>query len=171
MHESTLSRWSSNITKFLGYVAAVGIFSLMALVFTSVFFRYVLNRPILATEDMMAILLGITIFTAVPQVTLNRSHISVELFVAPFRKFPRLDRLRKLLIDLGVVCMSAYMGYLMLLQASRQFDRETESFVMEWPLWPATAVFSVLIFLGGILFAIRGWRDKGKGDSNEGLDL
>lgn len=143
----------------------------MALVFISVFFRYVLNQPILATEDMMAILLGVTIFTAVPQVTLNRSHISVELFVAPFRKFPKLDLLRKVLIDIGVICMSVYMGYLMLLQATRQFDRETESFVMEWPLWPATAVFAVLIFIGAILFSVRAWRDKGRGGSNEGLDL
>lgn len=171
MQESALVKWSNKIAKYLGYVAAAGIFSLMALVFMSVFFRYVLNKPILATEDMMAILLGVTIFTAVPQVTLGRSHISVELFVAPFRKFPMLDLLRKILIDLGVICMSIYMGYLMLLQATRQFDRETESFVMEWPLWPATAVFSVLIFIGGILFSIRAWRDKGQGNTNKGIDL
>jgi len=134
MDDNALAIWSNRITKYLGYIAAAGIFSLMALVFTSVFFRYVLNSPILATEDMMAILLGVTIFTAVPRVTVGRSHITVELFVAPFRKFPALDRARKILIDLGIIAMSFYMGYLMYLQASRQYDRETESFVMEWPL-------------------------------------
>jgi len=143
----------------------------MALVFTSVFFRYVLNKPILATEDMMAILLGVTIFTAVPRVTLGRSHITVELFIALFRKFPALDGARKILIDIGVILMSFYMCYLMYLQASRQFDRETESFVMEWPLWPATAAFSVLIFIGAVLFAIRALYDKDRSDSKDGLDL
>ncbi len=171
MDESSLSRWSAWITTALGYVAAAGIFALMALVFVSVFFRYVLNSPILATEDMMAILLGVTIFTAVPRVTLNRSHITVELFVAPFRKFPALDRARKLVIDICVIGMTFYMGYLMYLQASRQFDRETESFVMEWPLWPATAAFAVLICIGGALFGLRAWRDKGNADANGGLDL
>lgn len=171
MHESTLSKWSGRVAKFLGYIAAAGIFSLMALVFTSVFFRYVLKQPILATEDMMAILLGVTIFTAVPQVTLGRSHITVELFVAPFKKFPAINRARKILIDIGIVCMSVYMGTLMVIQATRQFDRETESFVMEWPLWPGTAVFAILIFIGGVLFAIRAWRDKGHSNSSDGMDL
>lgn len=171
MNKNILTTWPTRIAKILGYVAAAGIFSLMALVFTSVFFRYVLNAPILATEDMMAILLGITIFTAVPRVTLDRSHISVELFVAPFRKFPRIDRVRRILIDIGIIMMSFYMAYVVYLQASRQFDRETLSFVMEWPLWPATTAFTVLIVMGALLFANRAWRDKGQDESKGGLDL
>ena len=144
----------------------------MALVFISVFFRYVLNQPILATEDMMAVLLGVTIFTAVPRVTVGRKHITVELFVALFRLFPKLDLARRLLIDIGIICVTFYMSYLMYLQASRQFDRETESFVMEWPLWPPTAAFTILILIGGLLFTIRAWHDKGKNqDDNDGLDI
>ena len=171
MEDSRLSRWPAKIAQYLGYVAAAGIFALMALVFVSVFFRYLLDSPILATEDMMAVLLGITIFTAVPRVTLGRSHITVELFVAPFRKVPALDRVRKMLIDLGIVGMTFYMGYLVYLQAVRQFDRETESLVMEWPLWPATAAFAFLIAVGGLLFAMRAMRDRGQADAKAGLEL
>lgn len=166
-----LTRVSNRIALVLRYVAAAGIFLLMALVFLSVFFRYVLNSPILATEDMMAILLGVTIFTAVPNVTMTRSHISVELFVAPFRKFPTLDRARRILIDLGVIGVTFYMAFLMYLQATRQFDRETESFVMEWDLWPVTASFAVLIVIGGSLFALRVIKDRGNGKSEGGLDI
>lgn len=166
-----IERWSDRITKTLSYVSALGIFALMALVFVSVFFRYILNAPILATEDMMAVLLGVTIFTAVPGVTSSRGHITVELFVAPFRRVPALDRARKVLIDLGVIAMTAYMTYLMYLQASRQFNRETLSLVMEWPLWPATAGFTVLILIGGVLFAVRAFRDKGHAQSHGGFDL
>ena len=167
----TLTIWSNRLTRLLSYVAAAGICALMALVFVSVFFRYVLNRPILATEDMMAILLGITIFTAVPNVTLSRGHITVELFVAPFRKVPALDRIRKVLIDLGVIGMTFYMGYLMYLQAYRQWDRETESLVMEWALWPVTSAFAILILIGGVLFAMRAMADKGEAETKGGLDL
>lgn len=166
-----LTKWSNRISLVLRYIAAAGIFLLMALVFVSVFFRYVLNSPILATEDMMAILLGITIFTAVPNVTLTRSHISVELFVAPFRRFPAVDRIRRVLIDVGVIGVTFYMGYLMYLQATRQFDRETESFVMEWDLWPVTASFAVLIVIGGTLFVLRALKDRGQADNKGGLDL
>lgn len=171
MKDHKPGEWSGRITRVLGLCAAAGIFMLMALVFTSVFFRYLFNAPILATEDLMAILLGLTIFTALPGVTASRSHITVELFVAPFRKFPALDRARKIIIDVGIVLMSLYMAYLLYLQASRQFDRETESFVMEWPLWPATAAYCVLVFVGALLFALRGWRDKGQSDQKSGLDL
>ena len=166
-----LTPLSDRLLRVLSFVSAAGIFALMALVFVSVFFRYVLNAPILATEDMMAILLGVTIFTAVPNVTVSRSHITVELFVAPFRKFPALDRVRRLLIDLGVIAMTFYMAYLMYLQATRQFSRETLSFVMEWPLWPATAGFAALILIGGFFFAFKALRDKAQVEAKGGLDL
>ncbi len=168
---SAVTRWSGHVLRVLSYVAAAGIFALMALVFISVFFRYVLNAPILATEDMMAILLGVTIFTAMPNVTASRSHITVELFVAPFKRFPVLDLGRRILIDLGIIAMTFYMAYLMYLQATRQFSRESLSFVMEWPLWPATAGFTLLITVGGALFTLRALRDKGRGKANGGIDL
>ena len=166
-----LDNWSSWLIRLLSRVAAAGIFTLMALVFISVFFRYVINRPILATEDMMAILLGITIFAALPNVTLSRGHITVELFVAPFKKFPVADRIRKLLVDLGVIAMTIYMVRLMYQQAVRQFERETESLVMEWPLWPVTGLFAALILVGGLLFATRAAADRGRADAKGGLDL
>ena len=166
-----LAKWSTAVTRALSYVSAVGIFLLMALVFLSVFFRYVLNAPILATEDMTAILLGVTIFTAIPNVTLSRGHITVELFVAPFKRFPAVDRVRKVLIDLGVVLMTFYMCFLLYSQATRQFDRETESLVMDWDLWPITGGFAVLVLIGGVLFAMRAAADRGKIDARGGLDL
>lgn len=144
---------------------------LMALVFVSVFFRYVLNSPILATEDMMAILLGVTIFTAIPNVSLSRGHITVELFVAPFRKFPALDHARRILIDIVTVCMTLYVAWLLFTQAWRQYDRETLSLVMEWPLYPITYGFAVLVVVGALLFAGRAVSDRGKTDGAKGIDL
>ena len=152
-------------------MAAAGIFALMALVFVSVFFRYLLNSPILATEDMMAILLGVTIFTAVPNVTLSRGHITVELFTAPFRHFPAADRIRRMVIDLCVIAMTLYMARLLHIQAWRQYDRETESLVMEWPLYPVTYAFAGLALIGAILFAVRAFKDRGRLKSEGGLNL
>ena len=166
-----LTRWADGFTRFLSYVAAAGIFSLMALVFISVFFRYVLNSPILATEDSMAILLGVTIFTAVPAVTRTRSHITVELLTAPFKLFPLIDRIRRILIDLGVIAMTLYMTHLLYLQAVRQYDRGTETPVMEWAVYPVTFAFVGLILIGAILFAPHVIRDRGDSDTKGGLDL
>ncbi len=171
MCDDPLSRWTDRIARILSCIAAAGIFALMALVFVSVFFRYVLNSPILATEDMMAILLGVTIFTAVPNVTLSRGHITVELFTAPFKHFPAANRIRQLVIDLCVIAMTLYMARLLHIQAWRQFDRESESLVMEWPLYPVTYAFAGLVVIGAILFTVRAFKDRGRATAEGGLDL
>ncbi len=163
--------FASRMAKALAYVAAAAIFSLMMMVFVSVIFRYVLNTPILFAEDTMAILLGVTIFTAVPSVTLNRRHISVELFTAPFRKHPKIDRARRFLIDLIVLSMTFFMAFLIYQQAIRYFQRDTTSNTMEWALYPSTGLFVALVFLGGGLFAMRVFRDRGNYDSKGELDL
>ena len=162
---------TGTLVRILSYAGAIGIFSLMALVFVSVFFRYVLNDPILAVEDIMAMLLGVTIFTAVPSVTLARRHISVDLLTKPFEFFPLADRIRRIVIDLGVVVMSFYVSYLINIQAMRYMKRETLSLTMEWPLHPITFLFSGLVLAGGILFALRTLKDKGEYEEKGGLDL
>lgn len=159
--QGPLARFAGFVSRLLSYVAAAGIFALMALVFVSVFFRYLLNSPILATEDMMAILLGITIFTAVPGITLARRHICVELLTAPFRMLPRANRVRLILIDAGVIAMTLFMAKLVYDQAVRFRSRETGTPLMDWPVHPATFTFSALLLLAAALFAIRAMRDRG----------
>ncbi len=155
-------RWGAVLPRLLSYIAAAGIFMLMALVFVSVFFRYVLNYPIIATEDMMAMLLGFTIFTAVPGVTLSRGHICVELLTAPFRRFPAANRFRLILIDIGVVAMTLYMAKRLFDQAERFKSRETGTPLMDWPLYPFAYAFAALLVLGAVLFALRAIKDRGQ---------
>lgn len=154
-------RKKAGAAQLLSDISSLGIFGLMGLVGISVFFRYVLNAPILATEDLTALLLGLTIFTALPSVTLNRGHISVGLFLSLFKNRPGFDRLRRTLIDIGMVLMMFYMGWVVLLQAYRQFTRGTETAAMEWSVWPSTTAFACLIFVGAATFARRIRRDEG----------
>lgn len=149
------------LSRLLSWCAAAGIFTLMALVFISVFFRYVLNDPIVATEDLMALLLGLTIFTAYPAVTLGRGHIKVDLLTAPFKRFPRINRIRLIIIDLGVVAMSGFMALRIWDQAVRYQDRETLSNTMEWPLYPYVYGYASLLLLAAVLFLVRALRDRG----------
>jgi len=173
MPESTTkeSSFVSKVTEFLSYIAALSLFSLMALVFISVFFRYILNEPLLFAEDVMAILLGVTIFTGVPSVTLNRRHISVDLLTTPIKKRPMLNRIRLVIIDVGVIAMTYFMAYLMFQQATRYYQRDTISNTMEWPLYPSVFLFVVLILIGGLLFTHRAYRDKGKIKGHGGIDI
>jgi TRAP-type C4-dicarboxylate transport system permease small subunit len=167
-----LERLITGLSRILSWFAAAGIFTLMALVFISVFFRYILNDPINATEDLMALLLGMTIFTAYPAVTLNRGHIKVDLLTAPFKRFPRVNRIRLIIVDLGVVLMSSFIAMRIWDQAVRYEDRETLSNTMEWPLYPFVFCFAFLLFIATALFALRACKDRGQAsEKSEDLSL
>lgn len=162
-----LPRWANAVSRVLTYVAATGIFLLMALVFVSVISRYVFNTPIAATEDIMAILLGITIFTAFPTVTLSRGHISVDLLTAPVKRIPKLNRIRLIVIDLGIIAMTLFIAKRLFDQAQRYYKRDTGTLLMDWPLYPVAFGFCGLVLIGTILFTLRAWKDQGKVDQDD----
>ncbi|WP_282153354.1 TRAP transporter small permease [Ruegeria atlantica] len=157
----TLKRLSDFLTGILAVCAAIGIFALMALVFVSVFFRYVLNQPIIGTEDLMSLMLGMTIFTAFPTVTLSRGHIAVDLLTGPFKKVPTIDRIRLIAIDVGVITMIGFMAMRLWDQAVRYLKRGTTSNALDLPLYPFVYAFTTLLLLTAVLFALRAIRDLG----------
>lgn len=160
------------VSNVLSSVAAAGIFSLMALVFIGVFFRYFLNSPLAFRGDLMALLLGITIFTAVPGVTYNRRHITIDALTAVFARFPRFDRWRRIIIDIGVIAMTLYMSWLMFREATKAYDRETVTDTMEWQYFPFFTAHAVLIAISAVLFTSRALKERGRAaDEHEGLSL
>ena len=85
-------RFGATLSRSLGLLSAVSIFFLMLLTCVDVFGRYVLNSPVPGAAEMVEQLMGVLIFTALPAVTLRRSHITIDLLdpvtpkaVAPFR--------------------------------------------------------------------------------------
>ena len=157
-----LSGFTDALIRLLSILAAAGIFALMALVFASVFFRYALNDPIIATEDIMAMLLGLTIFSAIPGVTLSRSHIRVELLTGPFHRWPKADGIRLAVIDIGVVLVTLYMARCVYGQAVRYMQRQTGSALMDWPLHPITYLFAALLVFSALIFAANAFRNRSR---------
>lgn len=143
-------------------LAGLCMLSLMGLVFASVIFRYFLNDPIIGVEDWMGMLLGLTIFMALPFVTRGRGHIQVDLLVPLFRRSPRLDRLRLVLIDIGLLAMLVFLGLRVYDQAAKHYTRGSVTQAAELPLWVFAAAFVALVALSFIAFAVvvlRTWRD------------
>lgn len=143
------------ISQALSAISALCLFLLTGLVAVSVFYRYVLSDPIRATEDLMGIFLGLTIFTAFPLVTLRRAHIQIELLVGLTRPFPRLDRLRLLLIDLGTLAVIGFVGWKLVEQAVKFYKRGVVTDGMSWPLGWLIACFAGLALFSALLFALR----------------
>ncbi|MEM8841716.1 MAG: TRAP transporter small permease [Pseudomonadota bacterium] len=142
-------------------IAGLCLLGLMALVFISVVFRYFLSQPIFAVEDFMAVLLGLTIFMALPIITLERAHIKVDLLVGLFKSWPGLDRARLILIDLGTLAMLGFIAFQIYGQAVKHLRRGSATQAADIPLWPFSGAFTVLLVIGFVAFAVilvANWR-------------
>lgn len=135
-------------------IAGLCLLGLMGLVFASVIFRYFLNRPIFAVEDVMGLLLGLTIFMAFPFVTKEYGHIKVDLLVGLFKRSPTLNTARLVLIDLGILAMVAFLGVQVYNQSAKHFARDSGTQAADIPLWPFSAAFAVL---SAVAFLAFGW--------------
>ena len=151
-------------------LAGLCMLSLMGLVFVSVIFRYFLNRPIFAVEDVMSVFLGLTIFMAFPFVTMGRTHINVDLLVPLFKRAPALNRLRLALVDLGILGMVAFTGWQLYRQADRHFSRGSSTQAADIPLWPFSATFTILVALAFLAFAVVALRDWRAAEPGGGED-
>ncbi|MGZ0247129.1 MAG: TRAP transporter small permease, partial [Alphaproteobacteria bacterium] len=70
-------RWPVRI---LTAMAALFMLGIAAVTVVDVTGRYAFNSPIPGGVEVIEFLLGLTIFSALPLVTVKRSHITVELF-------------------------------------------------------------------------------------------
>lgn len=156
----TLPPWANKFAFGLSIVAATGIFALTALVFVSVFFRYVLSSPIFFAEDTMAILLAVTVFTALPFVTSNRRHVKIGLFDAAFERAPKLNRIRLIFIDLVVIAVSGFMFWQLFRQAAIYAKRDVTTMLTKWPLAPWVYGLAFLVVVAVFLLVVRMFTEK-----------
>lgn len=153
--QDTLPPWANVFAFGLSIVAATGIFVLTVIVFVSVFFRYVLGSPIFFAEDTMAILLAVTIFTALPFVTSNRKHVKIGLFDAAFERAPKFNRIRLIFIDLVVIAVSGFMCWQLYRQATIYAKRDVTTMLTKWPLAPWVYGFAFLVIVAVSLLFVR----------------
>lgn len=83
------ARGTSWLFTALKLLAAVNIFAMAMLTFLDVIGRYVFSAPIQGTFEIVGLLLGVVAFSALPLVTWERSHITVDLFDNFFRGYFR----------------------------------------------------------------------------------
>ena len=70
------------ISSALYWVARFALFGMMLLTCCDVFLRYLFNRPIVGSYDLVALLGSVVIAFSIPQTTLNRGHVIMEALTA-----------------------------------------------------------------------------------------
>ena len=130
--------------RLLKGVALVGgavLFAVMALVSVSVFFRYVLNEPILGDQELVEIGMSLVVMMAMPFATLKGAHIRVDILDE------RIGPLGRFLGDLFARTVGCYVLFLLIRKTwdkaldAHKYDDVTN--MIEIPVWIAYGAITI----------------------------
>ena len=151
---------------FLAVMAALCMVSIVGIIVVSVLMRKFFNMPLFFGEEVVGMLMSVSLFLALPMVTLMGTHVRVSILSAYLKKrshilYVVITRLAALV---GIVCC----GWLVLeavpwVEFAIKHNLKTET--SRILLYPSMAVLPVSVALTGIIFVARllGWT----GDNEE----
>jgi TRAP-type C4-dicarboxylate transport system permease small subunit len=143
--ENIVEKSMTVIIKISGYISALFLFFLMALIFIDVFLRYFFNRPLLGGTELVEFLMALTISLSFGYGQLLKRHVNVEIFYQKLK-----SRIRAAVdIIIYLLCFGIYflIAYSAVLQADYLKDAKMTSQVLLIPVWPFRAVLAVGAFV------------------------
>ena len=150
------ARFAAMVRRLLGWMVAVVLSFMMALTVVDVAGRFVFNRPVPGSFEVMEFCLAIVVFSALPLVTWDRRHITVSLLDSFFRGTGyRLQQgliQAASLLGMGIVCWRMWD------QGNRLDRTQAITGYLEWPVAPIAYFMSVLAGLASLLLVMLLWR-------------
>jgi len=146
----------SFIVRILTLVSAFFLFLMLAITFADVIGRYFLNAPITGAHEIIAFLLGLTIFTALPLVTRDRGHITVGMFEKFFKGWVRY--VIHLAVLIGTLAVIGFIAWLMYDQAETMREADFITEYLDLPQAPIVYILSGLGILACLIFVNVIWR-------------
>lgn len=136
------------------WLAAAMLFVLMAMTFTDVVLRSVVNNPIESATELTRLFMAIIVFSALPMVSWQGKHIVVDLLDPLFSR--GLARARDIIIDVacGVILIFPAKRAWELAERSRSFGDVTE--YLGFPQHLTGWFIAFFAFVTALVFIIRG---------------
>lgn len=152
--------------EFLAFVfasfAALGMISIVGLIFTSVVMRKFANSPLHITEEVVGLLLSVSLFLGLPLVTLRAKHVRVSILVenvsGPVRRALNMIGLALGVFFFAWIVFEAVPWW----EFAHRLNLKTET--SRILLYPWMAVLPVSLSLTGLILVARflGVIDNGK---------
>lgn len=143
---STVSLWAVRL-------GAVILTLMMLLVFIDVFLRYIFNRPVSGSVEIVEVMMALCIALGMAYTGIVKGHISVELLVSRFS--PRAQAALDVFHFLIATIMFLLMGWKTGQQAWVVGRRHVTTTVLEIPIYPFVWVLSVCAALLGLVFFLQ----------------
>lgn len=138
------------LARLMAVVSALAIAMITAIICVSVIMRRIANSPLFYAEELVGLLLAVTLFFALPLVTLRGDHIRVTLVVNQFQK-----RGRAIIGIGGGLVGFAFLGWLILesvdwMAFALRLGLKTEATSIPLVPWMAVVPFSLCITALGV---------------------
>ena len=137
----------------LALLAALCMTSIVGIIVTSVTMRKLINSPLYFTEEVVGLLLSVSLFLGLPMVTLKASHVRVSILATYLEGWKRYA-LSLLASLVGIAfCTWITIEAIPWLEFAMRLDLKTET--SRVLLYPWMSLLPASIFLTGVIFAAR----------------
>ena len=145
---------------FLSVTAALGMIAIVVIIVISVFMRKFFNYPLFFSEEIVGILMSVSLFLALPMVTLNRTHIRISIFTEFLKRRSRLAYKITTYVSylIGVVfCLWLLVEAVPWLQFAIKHNLKTETARLLLYPWMISLPLSILLMLAIFIARLFGF--------------
>lgn len=140
----------------LGVLVATVLFGMMVLTCVDVFGRYLFSRPVPGALEIVEILMGATVFLALPLVTLREEHVTADVLDALTPDWMlRLQHVTAYVLS-AAVC--GVLAWRLALRAARMLGYGDTTAVLKITLHPLAWLMSAMMALTALVFLLLALR-------------
>ena len=155
----------SALERVLGSIAALCLFSMMALTFATVIARYFLDSPIAGDSEIQGFLLGLIIFSGLPLVTRRQRHIAVHAFAMMLKG--RWRAAQRIFVLSLTGAGFAFIAYLIFLQGEMLRSEGITTNYLNIPEAPFAYAFAVLTLIAALMAGELLYRQLRSGNAGD----
>lgn len=142
-------RWTERL---LEAVVGLALIAMTAVTVIDVTGRYLFGAPLQGGFEISELLMGLTVFAALPLATRSESHLAIGLLTDRLTGGPRrIHRIAILIVTVGAL---AFIAWRMGVQAQILHRGEAATGSLQLPLWPMAMVMAVLAWLATVVAVV-----------------
>ncbi|QHE78661.1 TRAP transporter small permease (plasmid) [Hydrogenophaga sp. PBL-H3] len=161
-------RFAQAAASLTSVIVTVTLLTIMALTTADVIGRYFLSKPVPGALEITELLLASLIFMALPQVTLRREHVTIDLLDGLF-KSRWLRTVQRVIVAVMVALCCGFLGYRMWLQAENIRAAGETTATLGIVVYPVAYGLSVLLMLSAVAALANAFSDAEDSSDSEGV--
>lgn len=144
--------WEDRLYKLPAAVAALDLLLLMLLVAADVTGRYLFNKPVPGGYELVQLLMGVLVFSALPVISRTNEHITIGLLDPYFKG--AADVVRRVFVNVFSVAALAFVAWRLGVHAGKLTANGDTTPVLALPLAPIGWFMTVMTALSVISLAL-----------------